>query len=416
VDTTQPDDSQRLQSEFSEELARRLDGTDILLVKVLLVNVPIIEIDHGAEYGLSVAQAVEDRLRAIPHVSYISRMSPAVFALIAEDASNSLSFIRRVSEVMADVNISGEFRFRLESSIGAVITTPQGNHSAAEWISRLNAAVLKSSRTGVPEIANDDVTVTQALREVLSRLSQGSAVPEGMYWVFQPINYANTGEIFGFEALMRWELPGLGLVPTQLIVDVAEDLNLIQVIDFWALAAVEENFSQLEERGAQAITVNVSAQTLGDDHEFFHAVERILPRITASHITLIFELTETSIIRNQVDLRSGLIGLRERGARTAIDDFGTGQTSLSMISRLPTDFVKLDGSLLEADRPDLSRGLLELGMKFAELVGAEVILEKVETKADYDLARKVGAQYVQGWYFGQPLDLRKPSKAPKKGQ
>jgi EAL domain-containing protein (putative c-di-GMP-specific phosphodiesterase class I) len=343
-------------------------------------------------------------------------MSPAVFALIAEDASNSLSFIRRVSEVMADVNISGQFRFRLESSIGAVVTTPEDNHSADEWISRLNAAVLKSSRTGLPEIANNDVTVTQVLREVLSRLSQGSAVPEGMYWVFQSINVADTGEIFGFEALMRWELPGLGLVPTQLIVDVAEDLNLIQLIDFWALAAVEENFSELVERGAQAVSVNVSAQTLGDDHEFFHAVERILPRITASHITLIFELTETSIIRNQVDLRSGLIGLRERGARTAIDDFGTGQTSLSMISRLPTDFVKLDGSLLEADRPDLSRGLIQLGMKFAELVGAEVILEKVETKADYDLARKVGAQYVQGWYFGEPLDLRKPSKAPKKGQ
>ncbi|MEY4040415.1 MAG: hypothetical protein RLZZ52_1283, partial [Actinomycetota bacterium] len=105
-------------------------------------------------------------------------------------------------------------------------------------------------------------------------------------------------------------------------------------------------------------------------------------------------------------LRAGLIRLRERGVSTAIDDFGTGQTSLSMISRLPVDYVKLDGSLLQADRPDLSRGLLEIGVKFAKLIGAAAIVEMVETKDDLDLAIAVGAEFVQGWYFGKPLDLR----------
>jgi EAL domain-containing protein (putative c-di-GMP-specific phosphodiesterase class I) len=101
--------------------------------------------------------------------------------------------------------------------------------------------------------------------------------------------------------------------------------------------------------------------------------------------------------------------LRKRGVKIAIDDFGTGKTSLSIISSLPTDFVKLDGSLLEVERPDLSEGLLELGVKFAELVGAEVIVEKIETQEDLDLARKVGAKYAQGWLFGQPVDLSAPT-------
>jgi EAL domain-containing protein (putative c-di-GMP-specific phosphodiesterase class I) len=113
-------------------------------------------------------------------------------------------------------------------------------------------------------------------------------------------------------------------------------------------------------------------------------------------------------VKNQIDLRAGLIRLRERGVGTAIDDFGTGQTSLSLISRLPTDYVKLDGSLLQADRPDLSRGLLEIGVQFARLIGAAVIVEMVETKDDLDLAVAVGAEFVQGWYFGKPLDLREP--------
>jgi EAL domain-containing protein (putative c-di-GMP-specific phosphodiesterase class I) len=242
----------------------------------------------------------------------------------------------------------------------------------------------------------------------MARLSPGSAVPEGMYWVFQPINYAATGELYGYEALVRWEHPELGLVDTQLVIDVAEDLNLVQIIDFWALRAVEAAYPELVRRGGRVITINVSAQTLGNDHEFFSAVDLLLPRISDSHFTLVFELTETSIVKNQIDLRAGLIRLRERGVGTAIDDFGTGQTSLSLISRLPTDYVKLDGSLLQADRPDLSRGLLEIGVQFARLIGAAVIVEMVETKDDLDLAVAVGAEFVQGWYFGKPLDLREP--------
>jgi EAL domain-containing protein (putative c-di-GMP-specific phosphodiesterase class I) len=131
----------------------------------------------------------------------------------------------------------------------------------------------------------------------------------------------------------------------------------------------------------------------------------ILPKIRDAHFSLVFELTETSIIKNQIDLNASLTSLRKRGAKIAIDDFGTGQTSLSIISSLPTDFVKLDGSLLQAERPDLSKGLLELGIKFANLVGAKVIVEKVETEADFDLALEVGADYVQGWLFGKPIRL-----------
>ena len=131
-------------------------------------------------------------------------------------------------------------------------------------------------------------------------------------------------------------------------------------------------------------------------------------------------MTETSVVQNQIDLSMGLLGLRKRGAKIAIDDFGTGKTSLSVISSLPSDFVKLDGSLLQAERPDLSLGLLELGVKFADLVGADVIVEKVETQSDLDLAREVGAKFAQGWLFGQPVDLRpakskaKAKKKPKK--
>jgi len=378
---------------------------DLLMVMMLITNAPIINVQFGHDHGESVLETVAARVAGLRHTLLAARISPVLFCVIAEDVSNPTRFLKTVQEVVADINSSGRFRFIIEASIGAVVTDHRTINEPVDWIARLNLAVLKSTRTGNAEIADDKVAESEVVRQRLSRLSPGAAVPEGMYWVFQPINAAETGAVVGYETLCRWDVPGLGEVSPDIFIQIAEDLNLVQLIDFWTIAAVERLYPELVRLGGQMITVNVSAQTLGNDHEFFSAVDRILPRIRDAHFSLVFELTETSIIKNQIDLNASLNSLRKRGAKIAIDDFGTGQTSLSIISSLPTDFVKLDGSLLQAERPDLSRGLLELGMKFASLVGAKVIVEKVETEVDLGLAREVGADFVQGWLFGKPIEI-----------
>ncbi len=379
---------------------------DLLLVKLLVTNSPVLEEEFGAALADKAVDELSTSLERLGTVAQIERISKGLFALVATDASNPLGFVRQVKSIVSEFNATKRYRFLLEVSIGAVVTDRSAALGAQDWVARLNLAVMKSTRTGQAELADNHVATSEQVRQELARLGLGSTPPEGMYWVFQPINYVATGEIYGYEALCRWDSPTLGSISPELFIQLAEDLNLVQIIDFWTLKAVEAAYPELIARGGQAISINISAQTLGNDHEFFSAVDLLLPKIKEAHFSLIFELTETSVIQNQIDLSMGLLGLRKRGAKIAIDDFGTGRTSLSVISSLPTDFVKLDGSLLQVERPDLSRGLLELGMKFAELVGAEVIVEKVETQADLDLAKAVGAQFAQGWLFGQPVDLR----------
>lgn len=392
-----------------ERLLQEVEGLvqkqDLLLVKLLVTNAPVIEIEYGASQAAKATKELQTSLESLNSIASVGRVSKVLFEIRAKDSSNQLGFIRQVMSIVNDVNSSKRYRFLIETSVGAVVTDHKANLSSKDWDARLNLALMKSTRTGRPEIADVKVATSEQVRHELSRLGPGSPPPEGMHWVFQPINYVATGEIFGYEALCRWDSPTLGSVSPEMFIQIAEDLNLVQIIDFWTLKAVEASYPELLAKGGQAISINISAQTLGNDHEFFSAVDQLLPRIKEAHFSLIFELTETSVIENQIDLSLGLIGLRKRGAKIAIDDFGTGKTSLSIISSLPTDFVKLDGSLLEVERPDLSRGLLELGVKFAELVGAEVIVEKVETQEDLELARKVGAKYAQGWFFGQPVDL-----------
>ncbi|MEN9992517.1 MAG: hypothetical protein RLY83_87 [Actinomycetota bacterium] len=402
------------QERFLDGVDALVHTQDLLLVKVLLINIPNVEVEFGHEQSELAIAELSTKLSQMVGAAEVVRVSAVMFSIRALDASNPVFFIRQVKSLVSDINVSGRFRFLLETSIGGVVTEHDSELVAKDWDARLNLALMKSTRTGLPEISDDHVATSEQVRHELARLGPGSSPPTGMHWVFQPINFVETREIFGYETLCRWDSPTLGSVPPEIFIQIAEDLNLVQIIDFWTLKAVEAAYPELVERGGQAISINISAQTLGNDHEFFSAVDRLLPRIQEAHFSLIFELTETSVIENQIDLSMGLTGLRKRGAKIAIDDFGTGKTSLSIISSLPTDFVKLDGSLLQVERPDLSKGLLELGMKFADLVGAEVIVEKVETEKDLDLAKEVGAKFAQGWLFGKPIEVQlKPDPKSK---
>jgi EAL domain-containing protein (putative c-di-GMP-specific phosphodiesterase class I) len=400
------------QQRFLAGVEAKVQGQDLLLAKLLVTNLPVINAEYGESLSAQALTEFAEQLSNLNSVSSAERISSVLFAVTARDSSNPLNFVRQLKALVSDVNVSGRYRFLLEASIGAVVTDHSSGLNARDWDARLNLALMKSTRTGQAELAEQHVATSEQVRHEFLRLGPGSPPPEGMHWVFQPINFVETGEIFGYEALCRWDSPAIGSVSPEIFIQVAEDLNLVQIIDFWTLKAVEAAYQDLIKLGGQAISINISAQTLGNDHEFFTAVDHLLPRIKESHFSLIFELTETSVIENQIDLGLGLVALRKRGAKIAIDDFGSGKTSLSIISSLPTDFVKLDGSLLRAERPDLSRGLLELGVKFAELVSAEVIVEKVETQADLDLAKEVGAKFAQGWLFGQPVDLRLPAPPP----
>ena len=404
-----PDKQVKLIGEVQSSLAKE----DILLLKLLVTNKSILEVHYGEALVLEALQDLEKSLSGLNSVAKLERMSPVLFALQAKDASNSLGFMQGVRSVLRGINTSGSYRFLLNASIGAVVTDHTSGLDADAWFGRLNLALMKSTRTGRPELADEKLALSERVRQELSRLGPGSAPPEGMYWVFQSINYVENREIYGYEALCRWEIPGVGPVSPDMFIQVAEDLNLIQIIDFWTLKAVEQAYPQLALHGGQAISINLSAQTVGNDHKFFFAaIELLLPKLKEVNFSLVFELTETSVFDNQIDLTMGLFGLRQRGSKLAIDDFGTGKTSLSVISSLPTDFVKLDGSLIEVKKPELRRGLLEIGAKFADLMGAEVIVEKVETEVELEIAKEVGAKFAQGWLFGQPIDLRPGKTLP----
>lgn len=404
-----------VQAKWRAEVQKLVLKEDLLLVKLLVTNKEVLELEYGAPLVAEALEGLKTALASLTGLAEIERVSDVLFAMRASTPTNPEDFIAKVKAAMSGINASGSYRFLIEASIGALVTDHSSKLDAEVWLKRLNLALMKSSRTGRPELADEKLALAERVRKELSRLDSSSAPPEGMYWVFQPINHVSTRKIYGYEALCRWESPAIGPVNPEVFIQIAEDLNLIQIIDFWTLKAIENAFAALSQIGGESISMNVSAQTIGNDHKFFFsAIELLLPKMKESNFSLVIEMTETSLAENQIDLTMGLLGLRARGAGLAIDDFGTGKTSLSVIGSLPTDFVKLDGSLIAVIKPELRRGLLEIGVKFAGLMGAEVIVEKVETEAELEFAREVGAKFAQGWLFGKPIDLRSENSDSKK--
>lgn len=290
-------------------------------------------------------------------------------------------------------------------STGVTVAKHDSPEPMQHWVDQANLAMISSGRDGHGVVFGEETEQRSKVRELLGRLSVHSGPPEGMRWVFQPIVSTETTQSLGFETLCRWTDPILGDLAPDLFIQLAEDMDVLCWLDKWALMSVQDHLDELMKRGAKFITLNLSAKTLVDDESFVKLISETLSARQEFECSLVLELTESSIAHQPEKVMAQLEALRALGLKVAIDDFGTGETSLASIGGLPCDYLKLDSSLVHMGSEKMSEGLLEIGVKLAELLGAEVIVEGVETEHDLALARKVGAHYVQGWYTGRPFEI-----------
>jgi EAL domain-containing protein (putative c-di-GMP-specific phosphodiesterase class I) len=273
------------------------------------------------------------------------------------------------------------------------------------WADLANLALVVSSRTGKAVVYTPELTIQAKLRDILARLRPESEPPEGMYWVFQKVNRTNTGKVTGYETLVRWDVPGLGLVSPAEFIPLAEDLDVIHYLDRWTLMEVAKHRKQLVGSNGYQVSINVSAKTLEFDVDYLLLLESVIQNATPDVPWLIVELTETAIVENREKLASKLQRLQSMGVQIAIDDFGSGETNLAQVGQTPCDYLKIDGSLVRMKDRVQASSLLEISMTMAKLLGATALLEGIETQADFQLASTLGIPLVQGWYFGQPLTV-----------
>lgn len=226
--------------------------------------------------------------------------------------------------------------------------------------------------------------------------------------VYQPIHRLADNLLVGAEALLRWDHPQLGPVPTTVFIDVAEQCGLIETIGPQVLASACRDAAQWPlQPGARAlfVSVNVSPRQLRSGG-LPRDVEASLRDSGLAPQRLHLELTETAMIGDEAHAGRLLQQLRAQGVRIWLDDFGTGFSGLSHLRRVPVDGVKIDRSFVADilhDADDLALTTAIIAM--AHSLGIVVIAEGVEQDAQRDLLRDRGCDLAQGYRLGRPMVL-----------
>lgn len=222
---------------------------------------------------------------------------------------------------------------------------------------------------------------------------------------YQPIISLSTGQVEGFEALMRWFHPERGLISPAEFIPVAEETGLIVPIGRWVLQEACQQLQQWQQQHQAdydlTMSINVSSrQFLKPD--FISQIEQVLQstQLPASCIKL--EITETVLMETAVSMTERLGQLRDLGIRLSLDDFGTGYSSLNYLHRFPINTLKIDRSFVNG----LGNGqdqIVKAIVSLAHGLGMDVVAEGVETTQQLEQLKALGCEYGQGYLFSKPV-------------
>jgi EAL domain-containing protein (putative c-di-GMP-specific phosphodiesterase class I) len=223
---------------------------------------------------------------------------------------------------------------------------------------------------------------------------------------YQPIVSLRTGEVEGYEALVRWNRAGKGLLLPAEFIPEAEHSDLICELDSWVLRQATRQlatWNQLQGPSDLVMAVNVSGRHLAR-RRIIEDVTSALEAAGVQASQLALEITETALLDDPVAL-TNLADLRQLGVTISIDDFGTGYNSIARLENLPVDVVKIDGRYLD---PQVSSSdkLLRLIVQAAHAFGLPVVAEGVETGDQLTVLKSIDCESAQGYYLGRPADPR----------
>ena len=224
---------------------------------------------------------------------------------------------------------------------------------------------------------------------------------------YQSMVDLQTGELWGMEALVRWEHPERGLLEPSEFVPVAEESGLVIPMGEQILREACFRAKEWQEENPRipplVMSVNLSASQLSR-LDLADTVERVLGETGLEGSCLILDVTETVYVKVLAGNTAMLDRLRGLGVRFSIDDFGTGYSSLSYLKRLPADAIKIDQSFVKGLGEDVEdTAVVRMIIELAHTLSLEVIAEGVETEKQATLLKEMGCDFAQGYHFSKPL-------------
>lgn len=386
---------------------------------------------HGT--GDLVLQTVAQRLlAAVRSNDLLARLGGDEFALISygEDSSIRAGQLaqRLLDTFMKPCVINGKV-LQVGCSIGIALAPEHGDDP--ETLLRNADMALYAAKSagrhtfrfyeaGMDVVARQKLHLLNDMRSALEEHASTSRLlhknfTEDLVWpqtpirgqfeiFFQPQIKLASQQIIGFEALIRWHHPELGLIPPVQFIPLAEESNLIIPIGTWVL--VEACKYAAKWPSSWRIAVNLSAVQFREGNvvdvvRWALQVSRLAPE------RLELEITESLLIHDNLAAEQTLTALSQLGVRIALDDFGTGYSSLAYLRRFPLNKLKIDRSFVMALTQDESAlAIVNAIIRLAEALKLDTTAEGIESPEEANILRACGCSDAQGYHFGRPMPLQ----------
>ena len=370
----------------------------------------IINDSLGHSIGDLLLRAVATRLKSLSREEdTVARIGGDEFLIVLPSIHESVDAAvtaERIARGMDQEFIIEGRSFKVTCSVGISIF-PEHGIDGESLIKNADAAMYSAKGSGrytfrffTEEMSAQVVerlTLEHDLREALDN--------QTLFLVYQPQISLVSGKITGFEALLRWQHPELGLIPPARFIPIAESSGLIVPIGEWVLRTACVQARKWIDAGVHvpSIAVNVSAIQFQQDG-FCDLVKSVLHLTALPPRCLELEITESLLLSTGDSIFSLLEELKRMGVNLAIDDFGTGYSSLSYLRQFPVSKLKIDGSFIQdvATNPD-DAAITTAMIDMSKALNLKVIAECVETEAQMEFLRARRCDEVQGYYFSPPL-------------
>lgn len=279
----------------------------------------------------------------------------------------------------------------------AITATPLEDGGGTSWVVVLTDV---SGRRAREEALEQEVEAISWLTRLRTALREDQLVLHA-----QPIIELATGIEIQHELLLRLDDPDEGLIMPGRFIPAAEQLGFMPTIDRWVI----DRGLDLAAEG-MSVELNLCGGSLADPGLVTH-VRAALERTGADPSTVIFEVTETELVRNLEQAHDVLAALQSMGFKVALDDFGTGYAGFAYLKSLPVDYLKIDREfVLDLPSNEASRHVVRAVVHLAGGLGMQTVAEGVEDEATLDCLRELRVDHVQGDLFGRPGPIEETSR------
>lgn len=359
----------------------------------------------GYEFGDAVLIEAARRLHQLSDVK-VGRLHASQFCLLTSSTAQATALIEQVHALFAEpLNVLGE-PVDISFTVG-VAEAPQHGQSMQHLIRAAAIATHAAQRVNADWLTFSD-SMELSSRADLSLLSKlkDALTQNQMEMHLQPKVRIADGRIDSAEALIRWRHPDRGLVPPNEFIPFAEQTGSIRMLTEWMLKKALLVCAQQRAAGRPIqISVNISASDLRDDRLGRQAQE-LASRLNAWPQDIRFEVTESSVMDDPDTALKHLYALREAGFSLSIDDFGTGYSSLAYLQKMPVQELKVDRSFVKGVQVGTSAEvLLDSICSLAHRMGLSIVAEGVETAEEWAIVKRLGCEYVQGWYVAKAMPV-----------